>query len=125
MRVYRSSVPYLVTLLAGACGVIMLVLTVSALFALEAYDPANPPTHLSVLGLNFSFALTAKLGVAFWTLGPPIWFWFEYFWLFKSFGDPARLEEFKHGQQVSASIWAGVIAFMIFVTNFNPLDALR
>ena len=125
MRIYRSSLPYFITLLAGMCGVIMLVLTVAALFTLDAYDPANPPAHLNILGVPLGYALTAKLGVAFWTLGPPIWFWFEYFWLFKTFGNPDKLEEFKHGQQVSASIWAGVIAFMIFVTNFNPLDALK
>ena len=125
MRIYNNALPYLITTLVAAVGVIMLLLTLTVLFTLDSYAPDNQPVSLSLLGFSLAFKLAAKLGVAFWTLGPPIWFWFEYFWLFKSFGDPAKLEEFKHGQQVSASIWAGVVAFMIFASGFNPLDTLK
>ncbi|MCB1716505.1 MAG: hypothetical protein KDK04_10245 [Candidatus Competibacteraceae bacterium] len=125
MRIYHTALPYIATLLAALVGVVMLLLTLSVLFTLDTYAPDNPPLTISLLGFVFPFKLVAKLGIAFWTLGPPIWFWFEYFLLYKHFGDPTKLEEFKHGQQVSASIWAGVIAFMIFVSSFNPLDALK
>lgn len=50
-----------------------------------------------------------------WTVFPPLWFWYEYFFLFKTFGkheNPHAFDLFKHGQQTSRAIWAGVLACM-------------
>ena len=53
-----------------------------------------------------------------WSVLPPFWFWFEYFFNFKPFGrhsNPKAFDHLKHGQQTAAAIWAGVLAFIILV----------
>lgn len=118
MRTYNHAIPYILTAIAGGIGTYMLIMTLYVLFSLDIAN-IKPDTYFGMLGFELPLQLLAKIGVAFWTLAPPIWFWFEYFYLFKRFGHPEMLESFKHGQHVSTSIWAGVIAFMLFVTNFN------
>jgi 4-hydroxybenzoate polyprenyltransferase len=50
------------------------------------------------------------LAAACWGVGAPLWFWFEYFRLYRRQGRPGgtAFEAFKYGQQISAAIWAGV-----------------
>lgn len=48
------------------------------------------------------------LCLMFWTIVPPIWFWGEYFVVYRRFGDPTAFDSFKHGQQVSLAIWAAL-----------------
>lgn len=43
-----------------------------------------------------------------WAVGAPAWFWYEYFFLYRIDGLPGTLELYKHGQQVSIAIWAGL-----------------
>jgi len=43
-----------------------------------------------------------------WAVGAPIWFWFEYFWLYRECGNPGSFDLYKHGQQLSIAIWAGL-----------------
>lgn len=45
---------------------------------------------------------------ASWALGAPIWFYYEYFYLYRKVGLSGTLELFKHGQQVAVAIWAGL-----------------
>lgn len=45
-----------------------------------------------------------------WALLPPMWFWYEYHCLYQPGED---LEHFKHGQGISRTIWAGVLAALI------------
>lgn len=45
---------------------------------------------------------------AFWVVFPPIWFFFEYFWLYRTAAAPNSFELFKHGQQTAVAIWAGL-----------------
>lgn len=45
---------------------------------------------------------------AFWVIWPPLWFFFEYFWLYRSAAAPDSFELFKHGQQAAIAIWAGI-----------------
>lgn len=51
---------------------------------------------------------------AFWVLIPPVWFSFEYFYLFKikaqDMGIP--FETFKYGQDTAAKAWLGIAAFL-------------
>lgn len=51
---------------------------------------------------------TVYLLAILWAVVPPIWFWFEYFFVYKSCGDPNAFEAFKHGQQLTVAIWAAV-----------------
>jgi hypothetical protein len=54
---------------------------------------------------------------AVWAIIPPLWFWYEYFYIYLPHGDPKTFEQFKYGQQVSVAIWAGVaLALFAFVS---------
>jgi hypothetical protein len=53
-----------------------------------------------------------------WTLVPPIYFWFEfYFWYKPQFKDTAKkpddFDMFKYGQEVSAKIWLAVVSALL------------
>ena len=60
--------------------------------------------------------------IGLWAIGPPIWFWREYFYLYRAEGEPDTLELFKYGQDVSKAIWAGVLAALI---AFAASDAAK
>jgi hypothetical protein len=42
---------------------------------------------------------------AFWSIVPPIWFWYEFFWLYRVDGNPDTFELFKYGQDLGKAIW--------------------
>ena len=55
--------------------------------------------------------------LGFWVLAPPIWFWYEYFFLYSSYAPVAPatkplLEDFKHGQDQSAKIWLALVTLL-------------
>lgn len=123
-KIYQTRLPYFLTSLAAITAALALIITLSVMFSLDEVK-ADPSKTIQILFFSIEFAVVKNLGIAFWTIGPPLWFWLEYFWLFKCYGDPTMLEEFKHGQHVSTSIWAGVIAFMIFTTSFDVMNILK
>lgn len=60
-----------------------------------------------------------------WTVLPPIWFWIDYFVLWKHETLPGekhpreaheaatlRFEQFKHGQELSRNIWLAIVALL-------------
>jgi hypothetical protein len=48
-----------------------------------------------------------------WILLAPMWFWFEYFFLFQDeTKSGVKLEEFKHGQDQSAKIWLALVTVL-------------
>lgn len=64
----------------------------------ERFDPGKP----------LKKAQAIVLGV--WILVPPIWFWAEYFFLYKDEAtSTVKLEAFKYGQDQSAKIWLALI----------------
>jgi Na+/melibiose symporter-like transporter len=60
--------------------------------------------------------------IGLWAIVPPLWFWFEYFWLYRRYGEPDTVELFKYGQDLSKAIWAGGLAALI---AFAASDAVR
>lgn len=75
-------------------GIVVISAVVTAVMAVRAFGAGDQ---------NTLFALAAA-----WTVVPPVWFWIDYFIVFRRGGDQAQFDEFKHGQQVSAAIWAAV-----------------
>ncbi len=54
--------------------------------------------------------------LSFWILAPPIWFWFEYFFLYKgsdSTTDKPALDDFKHGQDQASKIWLALVTLLL------------
>jgi len=42
-----------------------------------------------------------------WVVGPPVWFFIEYFFYFPAYGNPAAgFEKLKSAQDVTAKVWA-------------------
>ena len=51
------------------------------------------------------------LGMAgLWGIGAPMWFFWEYFFIYRKHGAPDSWELFKHGQQLSATVWVALTA---------------
>lgn len=60
---------------------------------------------------------------AVWAVGPPSWFWYEYFYLYPKYGNPEGFESLKYGQQVAVAIWAGVslaVFALLSSEHFKP-----
>lgn len=49
---------------------------------------------------------------AMWAVGAPLWFWYEYYYIYRGTdgGEPDSFEHFKQGQQTAVAIWAGLSA---------------
>ncbi len=68
------------------------------------WEKFNPHNHIKV-------AQAIVLGI--WILLAPMWFWFEYFFLFQDeTKSGVKLEEFKHGQDQSAKIWLALVTVL-------------
>lgn len=75
------------------------VLTIVALFLHDRTASSDTLTPLKIMW-------------AFWVVVPPIWFAFEYFWLFKSCGNSDHFEAFKYGQDIASKVWLGIVVLL-------------
>ncbi len=66
-----------------------------------------------IYSINAKDVVPLYFAIGLWAIGPPAWFWYEYYWLYRKYGEPDTLELFKYGQDVSKAIWAGVLAGLI------------
>jgi hypothetical protein len=87
--------------LASALAVVLLVTT--AMLVPFAWNTNNPVVIYVLLFL--------------WAFLPPFAFWCEHFFIYRNWGLPGTFELYKHGQQVSGAIWAGVVAALFAVGN--------
>ena len=83
--------------LAGILGVFITLVSIA--LAVSVVWP--PPRRENAQAILFALA-----GV--WGVGGPMWFFSEYFFIYRRAGTAGSWEQFKHGQQVSAAIWAGL-----------------
>jgi hypothetical protein len=69
------------------------------------------------LGIPFSYCDPIKISQAIilgtWILAPPIWFWYEYFYLFKRTQHQIKLGVFKYGQEQSSKIWFTLVTILL------------
>jgi hypothetical protein len=96
----KSKVRWLVRL-GGCASAAALVCTI--LLALRAW-------RLGEVEVIYSLAVL-------WTVLPPIWFWFEFFFLYQTSGEKDGFEAFKYGQQVSIAIWAAVTLSLVAIAT--------
>jgi hypothetical protein len=66
---------------------------------------ANEEKHLTSVGFQKSVL------IFIWVLVPPIWFWLEYFgiWRYEEAKARQNLEDLKYGQELAAKIWLAAI----------------
>ena len=94
-RIYpKGSGGHRVQVLAGVFSVLLLLCTLVAVVCAER-SPCHRPGALIIL-----------TGV--WGFAPPVWAWFEFFYIFPKFGNKGALDTLKYGHQVSLAIWAAV-----------------
>jgi hypothetical protein len=60
-----------------------------------------------------------------WAVGPPVWFWVEYFAVFMRWGIPDKFDHFKYGQQVAAAIWAAILASLFAFAASGVVDPTK
>jgi len=48
----------------------------------------------------------------FWIVAPPLFFLFEYFYIYPRWGRPDRLEYFKIGQELASKCWAASLVIL-------------
>lgn len=53
-----------------------------------------------------------KVVWALWVVAPPIWFCYEYFWLFREEGVKVDFETFKYGQDIASKGWIAIAALL-------------
>lgn len=66
--------------------------------------------------------------LTYWTLVPPLWFFFEWFFLFdniENIGYPNATEILKHGQEVVSRVWAAVLALLLSLNLSEVLKQQR
>jgi len=109
-RHFRSQIRKLWTNLFGSAGVLAIALTLITLSSTKLFA-----AYGGILG-------------GLWAILPPIWFWFQFFVLFKPQNDletgekqKRDFEHFKHGQQITAAIWAGLVA--VIAARLHILNA--
>src|SRR5580698_7355589 len=59
-------------------------------------------------------ATAQAIVLAAWVVLPPIWFWFENFFVYKDHGYPNEdWERFKYGQDQSSKIWLALVTALL------------
>jgi hypothetical protein len=52
--------------------------------------------------------------LSIWIVCPPIWFWYEYFHLYRPAPEPKPdIENFKYGQDQAAKIWLALVTLLL------------
>jgi hypothetical protein len=85
-----------------------------ALFLSLCFAPAGWGKKIECGGVKVFQAIV--LGA--WILGPPLWFWYEYIFLFRDAYPDAKkenLEEFKYQQDVSSKIWLAAVSVLLIL----------
>lgn len=66
--------------------------------------------------------------LVFWTLAPPIWFWFEYVFLFRNaFSDAHenKLDILKTQQELSSKIWIATASVLLILYFWKDIGSGR
>jgi hypothetical protein len=94
--IYKDDFPFWIYTFLSAAAVILLAVTVVML----VYKTPSERTKLWCL--------------AFWTIVPALWFFYEFHSLYPDYKAEGNnnLDLFKYSQEVSGKIWAGVVALV-------------
>lgn len=70
---------------------------------------------MTSVGNSIAHKTRKEILYAIWVLGPPIWFFIEYFYLFRQHGKPECIETFRYGQELASRIWLALVAVLGFL----------
>ena len=71
----------------------------------------------SVFDLSLRSRRLYSLVYAFWVIGPPIWFFVEYHFIFNE--KAARLEHLQYAQDVAQKFWAALLVLLAGIGYFQ------
>ena len=54
-----------------------------------------------------------RVSLVIWIVGPPLWFWYEFFYLYKRTKNSEDWDTFKHGQDQSTKIWIALAIVLL------------
>ncbi|MEX3943318.1 EI24 domain-containing protein [Paraburkholderia sp. BR10937] len=77
-------------------AIVSVVALIYTLLAAWFAPPCRPPVGLFILAV-------------FWGVVPPLFWWFQWFYVFPKYRNEHRLETFKYGAQSALAIWAAVV----------------
>ncbi|RYY90108.1 MAG: hypothetical protein EOO15_03885 [Chitinophagaceae bacterium] len=110
----------------------MTILKDVPLYAHEPLQHAQIFAAVAVIGFIFTvvYLLRSKgeprqktisqVLLALWVLGPPLWFFYEHFYYFPTFGnmaDGAGFEKLKAAQDVTSKVWAAFAVVLGAIYN--------
>ena len=58
---------------------------------------------------------------AFWVIGPPLWFFFEYFYFFDNWHNPKAVDEFKYVEGLTSKCWASVLIILTIIYKHREI----
>ena len=71
----------------------------------------------SILLTVFFILTTNRHGLYFvaavWSVFPPLWFWYEYYYIYQKYGNHEKFDKFKYGQDLSKAVWVGFGAVLL------------
>lgn len=65
-----------------------------------------------ILHFYYDSSCLLKVVWALWIVAPPIWFCYEYFWLFRDEKVTVTFETFKYGQDIASKGWLAIAALL-------------
>jgi len=69
------------------------------------------------------YPLTKKSILIVWTLGVPVWFAIEFWFIYRKKSLPDTFEKFKHSQELTSKIWLAVLGVLVLLyTGAMKLD---
>src|ERR1700733_6039223 len=81
---------------------------------------------MALLSLDFSYwgfgkgledrgvKIPQAIVLCFWVIAPPVWFWYEYFFLQKdTIHSPDEFDKYKFGIDLSSKIWLARVRFLL------------
>jgi hypothetical protein len=58
--------------------------------------------------------IAQALILCFWVIAPPVWFWYEYFFLYKKANhSPEEFDQYKFGIDLSSKIWLALVTVLL------------
>lgn len=82
--------------------------------ALVALVAAAACLIFGLCAFDQKFDTVKKVILAVWTLGVPCWFAYEFWWVYRCYGNHSKeeFEIFKHGQELANRIWLALVAVL-------------
>ncbi len=109
-----------VSRVAGTIATIAALATVICLLKDPPKKPASTPSATSQSSAQATQPAADEstvhwfyVAIVLWAVVPPVYFWFEHFFVWRGGGVPQSFDLHKYGQDVSRNIWLAFVALLL------------